>query len=186
MPSITALQSELGRVGFTVAVLLVLVSLLVLLAILRRRGARRTAAVTAQVALGIVVAGVLSLTLVGRVPVGEAERLLLLDPVEGAWGWNSIAWRPVYDNIVLFVPVGALVTAVWWRRSPGSVAVACIVLSVAIEAFQYLVPTGRVANSADVLANTTGALLGIGLAVRCGVRDRSRSRDGHVEGYAIR
>jgi glycopeptide antibiotics resistance protein len=82
----------------------------------------------------------------------------------------------VFDNVVLFIPVGALATAVWWRRTPALPWLGCIAFSVAIEAFQYLVPTGRVANAADVLANGTGALLGVILAVALGVRRPPRRR----------
>jgi glycopeptide antibiotics resistance protein len=176
VPSITAMQQELGRVGFTLGVLVVLTVALVLVASMRRKGGLRTAAIGARVALAVAVVGVLSLTLFGWVHPSQAERVLILDPVQGMWGWDSIAWRPVFDNVVLFIPVGALATAVWWRRSPVLPWLACVALSLAIEAFQYLVPTGRVANAADVLANGTGALLGVLLAVSLGVRRPPRRR----------
>lgn len=185
MPSITALQSELGRFGFTVAVLVSLVFGLLMLASLRRRGALRTAGLGARIGFGVVVAGVLSLTLLGWVAPSDAERVLILDPVEGAWGWDSIAWRPVYDNVMLFVPLGGLAVAVWWRRSLLLVWLACVVFSGAIEAFQYLVPTGRVANTADLLANALGALLGIAIASAAGVRDAPRpARTSRSDSYA--
>lgn len=174
MPSITGLQAELGRFGFTVAVLLLLVTGLLMVASLRRRGAVRTAGLGARIGFGVVVAGVLSLTLFGWVAPSDAERVLILDPIEGAWGWDSIAWRPVYDNTMLFVPLGGLASAVWWRRSPLLVLCACVAFSGAVEAFQYLVPTGRVANMADLLANGLGALIGIAIASAAGVRDAPR------------
>lgn len=168
MPSITALQGELGRAGFAVLVLFVLVAALVVIAGLRRRGWLRTAAAAAGVGAGVVLVGVLSLTLFGWAP-GAPPRLIL-DPVQGAWGWNSIAWRPVVDNVALFVPVGALAASLWWRRNLAVVWFGCVTFSVAIEAFQFLVPTGRVANAADVLANAVGALLGVALAALLGTR----------------
>jgi hypothetical protein len=174
VPLITALQSELGRVGFTVAVLVLLVLGLLVLASLRRRGALRTAGLGARIGLGVVLTGVLSLTLFGWVAPSDADRVLILDPVAGAWGWDSIAWRPVYDNVIMFVPVGGLATAVWWRRSPLLVWLGCVAFSASIEAFQYLVPTGRVANTADLLANALGALFGIAIAWSVGVRDQPR------------
>ncbi len=163
MSSITALQGELGRVGFAAAVLAVLVLTLRIVARLRSRGNRRLASSVAAVVLVVVLAGVFSLTLLGW-ERGAGPRLFL-DPVEGAWGWDSIAWRPVVDNVLLFVPVGALAAATAWRRPPAAVWVLCVGLSIGIEAFQYLVPTGRIANAADVLANAVGALLGVLLAV---------------------
>lgn len=185
MPSITTLQAELGRAGFTVAVLIVLVLGLLTLGSLRRRGALRTAGFAARLAFGVVVAGVLSLTLFGGDAPSDAERVFILDPVQGAWGWDSIAWRPVFDNVILFIPVGGLAAAVWWRRSLLLVWLACVMFSVSIEAFQYLVPTGRVANAADLVANALGALLGLWLASSTGVRTGPcPARTRRVDSYA--
>jgi glycopeptide antibiotics resistance protein len=173
VPSITGLYGEVGRVGFFVLVAAVLTACLLFVALCRRRGNLRLAALVAGSSLTVVLLGVLSLTLFGW-ERGAMPRLIL-DPIEGAWGWDSIAWRPVIDNIALFVPVGALATAVWWRRSPVLVWLGSVALSVGIEAFQYLVPTGRVANAADVVANATGALLGVLLALLLGVRRGPRA-----------
>ncbi|MCC5947425.1 MAG: VanZ family protein [Nitriliruptoraceae bacterium] len=170
MPSITALQGELGRAIFLLLVVGTLAVLCLAVTALRRRGARRTAALVARTALAVVLVGVASLTLVGVTGIGQAPRMLILDPVEGAMGWGRIAWRPVVDNVALFVPVGAVATAVWWRRSPALVWFGCVLLSAGIETLQFLVPMGRVANMADLLANALGALLGVVLAVSLGVR----------------
>jgi glycopeptide antibiotics resistance protein len=167
---ITALQAELGRVLFMAAVVGLVVIVLAVVASLRRLGAMRTAALAARMALAVVLVGVGSLTLFGTEPLGQAERILILDPLQGAWGWDSIAWRPVIDNVAMFVPVGALVAAVWWRRSLVVVWLIALAMSLGIEAFQWLVPTGRVANMADLVANGFGALLGLGLAGLCRVR----------------
>jgi hypothetical protein len=166
--SIPQLQSALGRPLFWSLVVVGLLVLLGLVGLLRRRGATRAAAILALLGLATVVAEVLALTLVGPDP--DAMPRLFLDPLAGAWGWDTVAWRPVLDNVALFVPVGAVAAMVWWRRSAAVVWVGCVLGSVAIEAFQYLVPTGRVANSADVLANATGAALGIVVAVLAGAR----------------
>ncbi|MFU8841705.1 MAG: VanZ family protein [Nitriliruptoraceae bacterium] len=145
-----------------------LLAVLGLVGLLRRRGATGTASVLAAVGLVLVVAEVLGLTLLGPDP--DAPRRLFLDPLDGARGWSSIAWRPVLDNVALFVPVGAFAAALWWRRHAAVVWVGCVLGSVAIEAFQYLVPTGRVANTADVLANAVGAAVGLVLAALAGAR----------------
>ena len=170
MPTITALQAELGRVAFTVVVVGSLAIALGVLGWVRRRGAHRTATTVAVAGLVVIVLGVLSLTLFGPVPPDAAQRQLYLDPVEGARGWTKIAWNPVIDNIALFVPVGAMAGAVWWRRSIVTVWAGCVLFSIAIETFQFLVPTGRVANAADVVANGVGAAIGIVLAVALGAR----------------
>lgn len=168
MPTIPALQSLLGRPLFWSVVVIGLLLLLAVAGWLRRRGATRAAMLLAVVGLVVVAAEVLILTLFGPDP--NAPRQLYLNPLDGAWGWSSIAWRPVVDNVALFLPVGAFAAAVWWRRSTLAVWIGCVLGSVAIEAFQFLVPTGRVANTADVLANAAGAALGIALAVLAGAR----------------
>ncbi len=169
-PSIPELQRLLGRPLFVTSVVGALLVVLVLVGWLRRRGAAVTAGVVAWTGLGVAVAGVLSLTLYGQEPRELAEPKLFLDPMAGAWGWDSIAWRPVLDNVALFVPIGAMVAAALRRRSIVTVWLLCVAFSVGIETFQYLVPTGRVANTADVLANAAGALLGLLLAIASGAR----------------
>jgi hypothetical protein len=166
---VRALRASLDAGGFAVAVILLVVVGLLVLAALRRRGAHASTAVLAIVGAWVTIAGVAELTLFGGAGIGADPRLYL-DPIEGASGWRGIAWRPVIDNVTLFVPVGATVAA-WWRRtSVVTVLLSCVALSLAVEGFQLLVPTGRIANSADVLANGTGAALGIGLAVLTGAR----------------
>ena len=179
LQSITSLQADLGRVGFTLAVVGLLVVALAVVGWVRRRGSQGAATTVSAIGFAVVVAGVLSLTLFGSEPPSLAEPELYLDPREGARGWTTIAWNPVLDNVALFVPVGAMAAAVWWRRSIVTVWLVCLAISVGIEAFQYLVPTGRVANTADVLANGVGAAVGILLAVALGARAaavRSASR----------
>ena len=169
-PSIPQLQTLLGRPLFVTSVVGVLLVVLVVVGWLRRRRAEATASVLAWTGLLVTVGGVLSLTLFGPLPRGVAEPRLFLDPMAGAWGWDSIAWRPVVDNVALFLPLGAMAGAAFRRRGLVTVWLLCVAFSVAIEAFQYLVPTGRVANTADVLANAAGALLGLLLAVASGAR----------------
>jgi glycopeptide antibiotics resistance protein len=172
MPLLTSLLELSSQRAFQALVLVVVLGVLGLVATLRRAGWRRTAAVLAGGALLVAVATTLWLTLRPLALDGPAQRTLYLDPIEGAWGWRSIAWRPVIANVALFVPVGALAAAVWWRRSLAGVWLGCVALSVVIESAQYLVPTGRVANAADVLANATGALLGVLVAAGLGTRPR--------------
>ena len=169
-PSIPQLQTLLGRPLFVTGVVGVLLVLLLVVGWLRRRGAIGVAGALAWGGLLLSVAGVLSLTLYGPVPRELAEPRLFLDPLAGAMGWDSIAWRPVLDNVALFVPIGAMAAAALRWRSLLTVWSLSVAFSIGIEAFQYLVPTGRVANVADVLANAAGALLGLGLAALSGAR----------------
>ena len=167
--TVLGLRAELDATGFALVVLAVVALGLVVLTLLRRRGARGSAALLSIVGAWLTIAAVAELTLFGGEGVGADPRLYL-DPVEGALGWAGIAWRPVVDNVTLFVPVGAMLAA-WWRRtSLATVWFAAVTLSIAVEGFQLLVPTGRIANTADILANATGAAIGVGLAALTGVR----------------
>lgn len=168
MGNLSALQGLFGRGAFQLLVLVGLLGVLLLLRLLRGRGAWRSAELLARGVLVLVVGVVLGLTLRPFAAPGAVDAVLVLDPVAGAWGWDQIAWGPVIDNVALFVPVGALAVVAFARRGTVVVWLGCVVLSVGIETLQYLVPTGRVANTADVLANATGALVGVllGLALR--------------------
>jgi glycopeptide antibiotics resistance protein len=63
-------------------------------------------------------------------------------------------------NIGLFLPLG-LLAALLWRR-PLLVIGACAGLSFSLEMWQSLI--GRGADAVDVVHNTVGAALGVGLS----------------------
>lgn len=69
----------------------------------------------------------------------------------------------VFGNALMFVPVGALVAWIAWRRRVLAGAGVGLVLSLGIEVTQL--GLGRVADVDDVILNTAGALLGALLAV---------------------
>lgn len=164
--ALRALRASLDAGGFLLAVTLAVGVLLLVLRALRRRDGRipsAVASIVALVALCVVLAGIAELTLFGTQGLGADPRLEL-DPVLGARGWSGIAWRPVIDNVTLFVPFGALLATLSCRRRWPTLLLLAAMLSIAVETFQWAFPTGRIANSADVLANTAGALVGILLA----------------------
>lgn len=177
--SIPALQSQLGRGLFQLLVLGVLLGVLLTVRSFRRAGARRTATLVGFGALLVAFVATLALTLR---PVGDGQGVLHLDPVRGAWGWDSIAWNPVIDNVALFVPLGALAVAVWWRRPAWLIWGVVVALSLAIETVQFLLPLGRVANVADLLANAVGALTGVLLARLIGVHRPAHERARRASG----
>jgi len=164
--ALRALRASLDAGGFLVVVVVVVAAVVLVLRALRSRGRRVgsvLATVIAFVALAVALAGIAELTLFGREGLG-AEQRLELDPILGARGWSGIAWRPVIDNVTLFVPLGAALAAARCRSGwPVLLALATLV-SVGVEVFQWAFPTGRIANSADVLANSVGAALGITIA----------------------
>ena len=63
-------------------------------------------------------------------------------------------------NIGLFLPLALLATLLW--RRPLLVIGSCAALSFLLEAWQSLI--GRGGDAVDVVHNTTGAVLGAGLA----------------------
>jgi hypothetical protein len=174
IPALHDLRMAVDAGGFLAVVVLVTLVWLLVVRLLRARetpgplGAR-LGGVVAMLGLWVALAGVAELTLYGTQGLGADPRLQL-DPLAGAWGWSGIAWRPVIDNVTLFVPVGAGLAAVLRRQSLAVPLGLAIALSVAVETFQWAVPSGRIANSADVVANTLGAVLGIVLAVVTGAR----------------
>jgi len=174
--ALRALRMSLDAGGFLAVVVLVAAAILLGVRTLRARGGRAgdvVAMLLAVIALAASLAGIAELTLFGREGLGAAQRLEL-DPVLGAWGWSGIAWRPVIDNITLFVPLGASLAAVWCRRRWPILLTLALLVSIGVESFQWMFPTGRIANSADVLANTFGAALGIMLARILGACPGSR------------
>ena len=164
--ALRALRTTLDATGFLVVVTLAVAAVLLVIRVLRARGGRIgvvLATIVALVLLGVSLAGIAELTLFGREGLG-AEQRLELHPLLGARGWSGIAWRPVIDNVTLFVPFGASLVALWCRRRWPVLLGVAVVTSVGVEVFQWAFPTGRIANSADVIANTAGAALGIVLA----------------------
>lgn len=166
LAALRALRTALDAPGLLAAVVVAVLALVLVVRALRRRRGRVGPAVATVLLLvvgSVAVAGIAELTLFGRAGLGAGPRVEL-DPLVGARGWSGIAWRPVVDNVTLFVPLGAVLTALWCRRSWLVVLAVAVAVSVGVELFQWGFPTGRIANSADVLANGAGALLGIVLA----------------------
>ncbi|MEU4015252.1 VanZ family protein [Microbacterium sp. NPDC028030] len=104
----------------------------------------------------------------------------LLDVVLGVahrLGWNSLDFTrlEIIANILVFVPVGILAFVLLPRRVWLLALLAGPVLSVAIETAQRVALPHRAATVTDVLANSTGAAVGVALAVLCTVLVARRS-----------
>lgn len=101
----------------------------------------------------------------------------------GVPDWFGYGKLEFSANIAMFVPLGFLLTLllpqrVWWLA-----LLICPMLSVGIEITQAQLLTARFATVNDVIANSTGALLGIIAAVA--VRGFVHSRDEVVIARAI-
>ena len=85
-------------------------------------------------------------------------------------------------NVIMFVPFGALVPLLWgWARPIGRLALLALGTSLAIELTQLLflieLNSRRTVDVNDLIANTGGALLGLGLLrlIMGKVREKSPS-----------
>ena len=164
--ALRALRASLDAGGFLVIVALIVLAVMLTVGALRRSDGRVRAVIATGIAVALLcvsLAGIAELTLFGPLGLGADPRVAL-DPIVGAWGWAGIAWRPVIDNVTLFVPLGAALAAVWCRRSVLTVLLVAALVSIGVETFQWAYPSGRIANSADVIANTVGAAVGIATA----------------------
>jgi glycopeptide antibiotics resistance protein len=68
-------------------------------------------------------------------------------------------------NVLLFVPLGALAAAQFSRRHWWMAVVACVALSGFIELGQALLLPGRYASWSDILANSVGGVIGVGVTM---------------------
>ncbi|WP_081646076.1 VanZ family protein [Agrococcus pavilionensis] len=113
------------------------------------------------IALGAYALAVLVVLLV---PLGYSELVRAIgDGVRAAAGMPAFGdgWIEAGANVVLFVPLGALLALLFRRRWQG-IALA-LVLSAAAELAQALMPS-REPSLRDVAANVLGAALGAALA----------------------
>lgn len=75
---------------------------------------------------------------------------------------TSLAAILLVGNLLLYVPIGFAGATGWYHRRIHVLA-ACLLVSVFVETLQ-MVALGRVAALDDVILNTTGASIGVGLA----------------------
>ncbi len=108
-------------------------------------------------------------------PIGPGE---IVDAatrwIRTGWGWTQFrqGWIEAPANVLLFVPLGLLLTLLF--RRPWVGVVLAVTLSVAVEVVQTVLP-GRIASPRDVLANLIGAVIGAVIGVII-LRRRSRPR----------
>jgi VanZ family protein len=79
------------------------------------------------------------------------------------FGWFSYSWLERIANVVLFVPLAAVLVRIVGSGRWLVALAGCVALSVVVEAAQWAFLPERTASVADVLANAAGALVGIGV-----------------------
>jgi VanZ family protein len=101
--------------------------------------------------------------------IWERAAAVPLNPLIGADTGRRVSIPDAIQNVLLFVPFGLLGVVAWYPRRPGAGRIGWIVLlaaalSASVELLQLLT-VDRVAATSDVLTNTSGALLGAGIAL---------------------
>jgi glycopeptide antibiotics resistance protein len=123
----------------------------------------------AGLAIGLIYASLLAVIAFQPMPVGRAAYPFIIRSTTrlralGAPDWVSYTAVEFVANILLFVPLGAIVVLFlgprrwWWGALVGFAVSACI------EVGQLLFLSHRVATINDVVANTGGAFVGAVLA----------------------
>lgn len=131
----------------------------------RHRAWRRAFVAANALLSGVAFWGVLSHTVLGRVPTGEHVFVLMMDPSHGEFV------REMFMNALLYLPLGLALSAMVgpWAALVG------LMLSVGVETWQYLAGTGT-AQATDVVCNALGCAIGV-VPWLC-VRMRTDSDDG--------
>ena len=129
-----------------------------------RRGTRAWA-----LGLGIpFLAGLVALTLTpSRVEQRLPNLLDLVLSTAHRLGWASLDFTrlEILANVLVFVPVGILAFLLLPRPIWGLAFLVGPAISIGIEVFQRLALPHRAATVSDVIANSTGATIGVVLAV---------------------
>ena len=125
-----------------------------------------------RVAVALLLGYLLALALIAfwPSPVDRAghdslTRLLAWLQAHGAPAWLTYGMVEFGSNIVLFIPAGLLVVVLagarfWWLGMLGGFLASCT-----IELGQLVLLPARTASARDIVANTSGAVIGVFLAL---------------------
>ncbi len=94
---------------------------------------------------------------------------------KGRLDWLTFAAAEFVSNMVMFAPLGALAALSRPRGGDGVALAACFGLSVFAELVQWSVLPNRTGDVRDVVANTLGAAIGIGIVALIRTRRRQSS-----------
>ena len=78
----------------------------------------------------------------------------------GIPAWVDYGFVQTASNVVMFIPLGALIASLVWRSFWWVAGVLGLCLSLSIELTQYVLLPHRFATAGDVVANTAGAFIG--------------------------
>jgi len=145
------------------------------------------AAVGLVLCLGLVLLATLWPTPIDRGYESAIEHVLSVLHRNGMPGWYGYGWLEATANVLMFIPLGFLLALVFPTRLMWVTLLLVPVVSSALEGTQLLLLPARFASPIDVMANSLGGWLGVGLAAIAVVvvheRDRrvlARWRAAHV------
>jgi hypothetical protein len=78
----------------------------------------------------------------------------------GVWAISPVGVERT-ANVLLLVPVGALLSVAWPRQPMLRLLAYCAAAAVCVEGYQWLTGLGRYSSVSDVLLNSLGAGLGL-------------------------
>ena len=108
---------------------------------------------------------VIALAIIALSPVSPIRGIDLSQELNSTGlSWVTYTQLEWFANVMLFVPFGLLIallspTRWWW-----AVVVGLALVSICIELGQAAFLPGRVASVGDVMANSLGGLIGVGIA----------------------
>lgn len=96
--------------------------------------------------------------------LSDGIRVINPIPFQGSFDENGvIILREIIDNILLFIPLGIYICMLKSERSFMKKVLPIICLTIAFEAIQFVFAIGR-SDITDVLGNTLGGIIGIGMS----------------------
>lgn len=98
-----------------------------------------------------------------RLPTVSAERVMNLIPLRGSLGENGVLrFSEIRNNMIAFVPLGIFLCMLKKDWTFTVKIVIIFAISLVFESIQFIFAIGR-ADITDILSNTLGGLIGIGM-----------------------
>ncbi|MTD15730.1 hypothetical protein GIS00_17490 [Nakamurella sp. YIM 132087] len=163
MPDIVRLLGgSLGAAAALLSVLAIGIGLVVACSGPRSGSDRVRILARTGIVVGALVCAVLLFSPVGRTEAPRALDLDLWQTIEGATQHRVLAYQFV-GNLLLLTWLAVLLPLASRRIGAVGSVLVCAVVSVTVEAVQYLIGVGRVSSVGDVFCNVLGAAVAAGL-----------------------